>query len=423
MTHAYIYDAVRTPRGKARAEGGLAPLKPQELVGGLVDGLQATRPRRRATSQALVLGCVDQVGDQGANIALVSKLHAGVADDAYAFTLNNYCVSGLTAIGHAATQVAAGSLRPGARRRRRDDVARAVPGRPGQLLHGRELSRSARASFPSCSRPTGWRKPRASLARELDAVSLDLATASRRGRSEPGLDGFAHPARWPEQSTNARGRNPPPNRLAAMPPSFRGAGRAIRRCARRTDRSPPHDRSCAADLRRCRARVDRRRADRRRDGRAHGSCGYAESGGDPHASLLAGFSAMDKVLQRTGLTLADMDRIEFMEAFAVTIAKFLRDYPVDPAKVNVARRSHRARPPDGRVRRHPGLDAARRARRVERHVSASWSARARPVSAPRWSSSDSTDGPASGRLGFPQDGGLRGIEVFLDRAGSARPSA
>ncbi len=45
---------------------------------------------------------------------------------------------------------------------------------------------------------------------------------------------------------------------------------------------------------------------------------------------------MAKVLERTGLTLADMDRIEFMEAFAVTIAKFHRDYPVDPAKVNVA---------------------------------------------------------------------------------------
>ncbi|HEX7373611.1 MAG TPA: acetyl-CoA C-acyltransferase, partial [Steroidobacteraceae bacterium] len=64
--------------------------------------------------------------------------------------------------------------------------------------------------------------------------------------------------------------------------------------------------------------------------------GYAESGGDPHASLLAGFSAMQRVLERTGLALADFDRIEFMEAFAVVIAKFLRDYPVDPARVNVA---------------------------------------------------------------------------------------
>ncbi len=109
MAHAYIYDAVRTPRGKARADGGLARLKPQELVAGLVDGLQA-RGQDARNVEALVLGCVDQVGDQGANIALVSKLHAGVADDAYAFTLNNYCVSGLTAIGHAATQVAAGNL-------------------------------------------------------------------------------------------------------------------------------------------------------------------------------------------------------------------------------------------------------------------------------------------------------------------------
>jgi acetyl-CoA C-acetyltransferase/acetyl-CoA acyltransferase len=44
---------------------------------------------------------------------------------------------------------------------------------------------------------------------------------------------------------------------------------------------------------------------------------------------------MERALQRAGLGLQDMDRIEFMEAFAVTIAKFLRDYPVDPQRVNV----------------------------------------------------------------------------------------
>ena len=50
----------------------------------------------------------------------------------------------------------------------------------------------------------------------------------------------------------------------------------------------------------------------------------------------AGFTAMEKALERAGLALSDMDRIEFMEAFAVTIAKFLRDYPVDPEQVNVS---------------------------------------------------------------------------------------
>jgi acetyl-CoA C-acetyltransferase len=62
---------------------------------------------------------------------------------------------------------------------------------------------------------------------------------------------------------------------------------------------------------------------------------FAEAGGEARPSLLAGFAAMDLALARAGLGLADIDRIEFMEAFAVTIAKFHRDRRPDPAKVNV----------------------------------------------------------------------------------------
>jgi acetyl-CoA C-acetyltransferase/acetyl-CoA acyltransferase len=63
---------------------------------------------------------------------------------------------------------------------------------------------------------------------------------------------------------------------------------------------------------------------------------YAESGGDPYASLLAGMGAMDRVLKQAGMQLRDVDCIEFMEAFAVTIALLLRDRDVDPERVNVA---------------------------------------------------------------------------------------
>ena len=62
---------------------------------------------------------------------------------------------------------------------------------------------------------------------------------------------------------------------------------------------------------------------------------YAESGGDPRASLLAGLAAMQAALAEAGLTLGDMDRIEFMESFAVTMAIFLRDHAVDLGRVNV----------------------------------------------------------------------------------------
>ena len=106
---AYIHDAVRTPRGKARPDGGLAALKPHELVTGLIDAME-TRGHAPRAAEALILGCVGQVGAQGANVALVSKMHAGLDDAAFAFALNNYCVSGLTAVGQAAALVQTGAV-------------------------------------------------------------------------------------------------------------------------------------------------------------------------------------------------------------------------------------------------------------------------------------------------------------------------
>ena len=328
---AYIYDAVRTPRGKARAEGGLAGMKPQELVAGLVDAMQARGHEPRKV-EALVLGCVDQVGDQGANIALVSKLHAGVADGAYAFTLNNYCVSGLTAIGHVAMQVAAGNL------------DRALAGGVEMMSRVPFLGDNATyytdASFPKRTRfiPVVLAADR--LAEEqgisrsqLDAVALTSQRRSGAAEATPALlaSRIALGALAADECIRPQTTA---ESLAAMPPSFAplavqyadaldgpidhrhtighappicdGAGLALVGGAPGAGDTP-------------RARI----------------LAYAESGGDPHASLLAGFTAMERVLAKTGLTLADMDRIEFMEAFAVTIAKFLRDYPADEARVNV----------------------------------------------------------------------------------------
>ena len=61
MTEVFLYDALRTPRGKARADGGLAGLTPPKLVGVLVDGLRARTGPACADPGALVLGCVTRV--------------------------------------------------------------------------------------------------------------------------------------------------------------------------------------------------------------------------------------------------------------------------------------------------------------------------------------------------------------------------
>lgn len=328
---AYIYDAVRTIRGKARAEGALASFKPQELVGGLVEEMQR-RGHAPLEVEAMVLGCVDQVGDQGANIALVSKLHAGVADDAYAFTLNNYCVSGLTAIGHAAAQVETGGLR------------RALAGGVEMMSRvpfmGDQAGYYTDASFPKRTRyiPVVLAADRLAEAQgvsraELDAVALTSQQRAGAAEGQPALMA-SRIALGPATADECIRPQTTAESIAAMQPAFAALaaqyadaleGPIDHRHA--IGHAPPICDGAGlaligaapADGARARARIR----------------GYAESGGDPHASLLAGFSAMERVLARTGFTLADFDRIEFMEAFAVTIAKFLRDYPVDPARVNV----------------------------------------------------------------------------------------
>ena len=86
---------------------------------------------------------------------------------------------------------------------------------------------------------------------------------------------------------------------------------------------------------------------------------WAEAGGDPAESLTAGFTAMLRVLGKAKLTLSDLDRIEFMEAFGVTIVKFMRELQTGPRESECRRRSHGERPPDGRDGRHSALVTAR----------------------------------------------------------------
>ncbi|MFN9250947.1 MAG: acyl-CoA thiolase, partial [Brevundimonas sp.] len=69
---AYIRDAVRTVRGKARPDGGLAALRPHELIGTLVEALDQRTDGAAHRAGGLILGTVGQVGAQGANVALVS---------------------------------------------------------------------------------------------------------------------------------------------------------------------------------------------------------------------------------------------------------------------------------------------------------------------------------------------------------------
>lgn len=334
MTNSvYLYDAVRTPRGKARPDGGLADLSPQELVRGQITALAARCGDAARRPEALILGCVTQSGAQGGHIAMLAKLHAGLPDTVAAHSVNNYCASGLSAIGQAVARVASGEialalaggvesmsqspfLGDRAAFYSNDELpprARFVPPvlAADRLAHDESIGRADLDAVAVAS------QQRAAVAESDGALQYSrIATGRLTGeeciRPQTTAESVAAmPAAFGELQDIYAGalenrRFEPLHAIAHAPPVCDGAGLVLVG----SEGAGPAPR----------ARV----------------LAFAESGGDPAASLTAGFSAMDKVLARAGLNLADMDRVEFMEAFAVTIAKFLRDRPVDPARVNVA---------------------------------------------------------------------------------------
>ncbi|TGD13624.1 acetyl-CoA C-acetyltransferase [Brevibacterium sp. S111] len=108
MSEAFIYDAVRTPRGKNRG-GSLHSVKPIDLVTGLIDALRERNPELDDKAiDDLVLGVVSPVGEQGGDIARTAALVAGLDESVAGVQVNRFCASGLEAVNLAAQKVGSG---------------------------------------------------------------------------------------------------------------------------------------------------------------------------------------------------------------------------------------------------------------------------------------------------------------------------
>ncbi|MDI1274749.1 MULTISPECIES: acetyl-CoA C-acetyltransferase [unclassified Polaromonas] len=108
MTDAFIYDAVRTPRGKGRSSGALHGTTPISLA---ITALQALRDRNTldtAFVDDIILGCVEPAGEQGADIARVAAIAAGYHESVAGVQVNRFCASGLEACNMAAAKVMSG---------------------------------------------------------------------------------------------------------------------------------------------------------------------------------------------------------------------------------------------------------------------------------------------------------------------------
>jgi acetyl-CoA C-acetyltransferase len=109
INEAFIYDTVRTPRGKGKPGGSLYEVKPVDLVVGLLEEL----PKRNKGYDPqrvddVILGCVTPVGDQGADIAKTAAMVAGMPESVAGVQLNRFCASGLESVNQAAARIRSG---------------------------------------------------------------------------------------------------------------------------------------------------------------------------------------------------------------------------------------------------------------------------------------------------------------------------
>jgi acetyl-CoA C-acetyltransferase len=186
MTDAIIYDAVRTPRGKGKAEtGALAEVTPIELAAGVLRSVRDRNGLEGREIEDVVLGCVDPVMDQGADIARTAAIQAGYGNSVPGLQINRFCASGLEAVGLAAARI------------RAEQNGLIVAGgvemmsRIGMGGSGMPVLTDPSVAIPHHMIPQG--------------VSADLI-ATREGHSRNDVDGFAVASQQRAASAWAEGR-------------------------------------------------------------------------------------------------------------------------------------------------------------------------------------------------------------------------
>lgn len=109
MAEAFVYDHIRTPRGKGKAAGSLHEVKPIDLIVGLLEEVQVRNPSLDTHRvDDIVLGVVTPIGEQGGDIAKTAALAAGYPETVAGVQLNRFCASGLEAVNQAAQRVRSG---------------------------------------------------------------------------------------------------------------------------------------------------------------------------------------------------------------------------------------------------------------------------------------------------------------------------
>ena len=349
MTDAYIFDAVRTPRGRGRRDGALQEVTALGLSAGVLNALRDRNHLDTRAVEDVIWGCVTAVGEQGGGIGRAAVLHAGWDEGVPGLHVNRFCASGLEAVNLAANQVRAGV----------GDLY--VAG--GVEMMGRVPMASD--GFPMAVDPT--------VAMRTYFVPQGIAAdiiATEHGFSRDDVDAFAvesqrraarawEEGRFARSVITVRDRNgvailerdehlrpgTDMQSLGALKPSFREMGETMPGFDAVAIMKYPHlERidhvhhagnssgivdGAGAVLVGSREAGDRLGLTPRARIRA-----TARVGTDPTIMLTGPVPATEKALAAAGMEIGDIDVIEVNEAFSSVVLRFLQAFDADPAKVN-----------------------------------------------------------------------------------------
>ncbi|QGZ31203.1 acetyl-CoA C-acetyltransferase [Stutzerimonas stutzeri] len=348
MTSAYIFDAVRTPRGRGRPDGALHELTSLNLASQVLRAIRDRNELDTALIDDVILGCVMPVGEQGSDIARIAALVAGYDQRVPGVSINRFCASGLEACNMAAGKVLSGEAQ--------FVVAGGVESMSRVALgaDGGAMLVDPTFAFDHYYAPQG--------------IGADLI-ASLHGYSREDVDGYAVQSQrraaqaW-EEGRFAKSIVPVLDQsgivlldrdehmrpqttvdsLAGLKPAFVKQGEsgydiaALQRYPQLGAISHVHHGGNSSGV------VDGAAAvliGSKEAGEALGLkprariMGMASIGSEPTIMLTGPALVTQKVLKRLGMTTADIDLFELNEAFAAVVLRYLQLLELDPAKVNV----------------------------------------------------------------------------------------
>ena len=348
MPEAFIYDAIRTPRGKGKKDGSLHEVKPVNLLAGLLSELQRRNDLDTAAVDDVVMGVVSPIGEQGSVLPKVAALKAGWDWRCSGVQLNRFCASGLEAVNMAAMKVASGwedlVVAGGV-----ESMSRVPIGSDGGAWAQDPETNSATLFVPQGIGADLIATLNGFSRQDVDAFALESQKRATAARAAGHFDGSVVPVRdalgldilaqdeFIKPGTTMDG-------LAGLKPAFEALGAmgfdavALQRYPQVERIHHVHHAGNSSGI------VDGAAAmliGSEAAGKTHGFTPRARivavalSGADPTIMLTGPMPAARKALAKAGLSINQIDLFEVNEAFAAVPMKFMQELGVPHEKVNV----------------------------------------------------------------------------------------